>query len=109
MRTRKIVEGWFWFNLMCDFAIWLRFLGICAIVHNRIVFWRAPRVVGCPPDNGQTVFRQFDLWSLGDPDVRDFLGRRNKLSEGRTWEDLATAEYHVVSVRSTYSHSCLHL
>src|SRR6266436_5672245 len=58
-------------------------LGIRAVVYNPKVFGRATRVVGGPPDNGQTFCSRFELWSFEDADVRGFLGGRNDLS--RDW------------------------
>ena len=59
-------------------------LGIRAVVYNAKVLGRAPRVVGCPPNNGQIFAGRFELWSLEDADVRGFLGSGNELSRGWT-------------------------
>lgn len=51
-------------------------LRILTVVYNPKVFGRATRVVGGPPDNGQTFCSRFERWSLVDADVRGFLGSR---------------------------------
>ena len=58
-------------------------LGIRAVVYNPKVFGRAPRVVGCPRNNGQILSSQFELWSRDDAHARGFLGSRNELC--RRW------------------------
>jgi hypothetical protein len=71
-------------GLAGDFAVWLlRVLGIRTIVHDTVMLGRAPWVVGCPPDNSQMHLSQFELWPLGDPDARGFLGRWTYLSDHR--------------------------
>lgn len=61
-------------------------LRILAVVYNPKVLGRATRVVGGPPDNGQTFCSRFELWSLEDADVRGFLGSRNELSGRLDWK-----------------------
>src|SRR6266852_4649868 len=57
-------------------------LGIRTVVHDAVMHVRTPRVVGCPPDNGQMVRCQLELWPFGDLDALGSLGRRKYLSGG---------------------------
>src|ERR1700687_74011 len=64
-------------------------LGIRTVVHDSVMHVRPTRVVGCPPDNGQMVRGQLELWPFGDLDALGSLGRRKYLSGGRVGREQA--------------------
>src|SRR6267378_2400605 len=55
-------------------------LGTRTVLHDAIMHVRTARVVGRPPDDGQVVRGQLDLWRFGDPDALGLLDRRKYLS-----------------------------
>src|SRR5713101_3031740 len=64
-------------------------LGIRTVAHDAVMHVRTPRVVGCPPDNGQMVRGQLELWPFGDLDALGSLGRRKYLSGRRVGREQA--------------------
>jgi len=56
-------------------------------MHDSVMVVRAPRVVGCPPDDGRIVVNVslFELWPVRDPDVRGGKKRRKLLRTVRSY------------------------
>src|ERR1700738_806452 len=64
-------------------------LGIRAVVHDAQMIVRPARVVSGPPDDGQKIGGQLQLWPFDDRDARGFLRRRNYLTGGLVGKEQA--------------------
>src|SRR2546426_6862637 len=64
-------------------------LGIGTVLHNAVMHVRTPRVVRCPPDDGQIVCGRLEFRPFGDLDALGVLRRGKYLSAGWVGRDQA--------------------